>query len=43
VPFLWVIPLGVYLATFVLCFGSERIPTGAPWLLVAAAPRRRSC
>ena len=23
-PFLWVLPLGVYLVTFILCFGSER-------------------
>jgi spermidine synthase len=38
VPFLWVLPLGVYLATFVLCFASERIHRRLPYLLLAGAP-----
>jgi len=38
IPFLWVIPLGVYLASFVLCFGSGRVYRRVPWLLVAALP-----
>jgi spermidine synthase len=38
VPFLWMLPLGVYLATFVLCFGSARVYRRVPWLLVAVAP-----
>jgi spermidine synthase len=38
VPFLWMLPLGVYLATFVLCFGSEGIYRRVPYLLVAATP-----
>jgi len=38
VPFLWVLPLGVYLASFVLCFGSERSYRRIPWLLLAALP-----
>jgi hypothetical protein len=25
IPFLWVLPLGIYLLTFVLCFGSDRV------------------
>jgi hypothetical protein len=37
VPFLWVLPLGAYLATFVICFGSERIYRRVPWLVVVAA------
>ena len=37
VPFLWVLPLGVYLATFVLCFGSERVYRRAPYVLLTAA------
>jgi len=38
VPFLWMLPLGVYLASFVLCFGSGRARRRLPWLLVAGAP-----
>jgi len=38
VPFLWVLPLGVYLATFILCFASERVYRRPPYLLVMAAP-----
>jgi hypothetical protein len=36
VPFLWILPLGVYLATFVLCFGSERSHRRLPYLVLAA-------
>jgi len=38
VPFLWMLPLGAYLTTFVLCFGREQPRRRLPWLLVAAAP-----
>jgi spermidine synthase len=38
VPFLWVLPLGVYLTTFVLCFGSGRAYRRVPSLVVAGAP-----
>ena len=38
VPFLWILPLGIYLTTFVLCFGSERVYRRVPYLLVAGAP-----
>jgi spermidine synthase len=38
VPFLWILPLGVYLASFILCFGSERAYRRAPWVLLTAAP-----
>lgn len=34
VPFLWVLPLGLYLLSFVLCFDSER--WSLPWLWTAA-------
>ncbi len=41
VPFLWILPLAVYLASFILCFRSERSPSRAPlvWctVLVLAA------
>ncbi|MDG2335636.1 MAG: fused MFS/spermidine synthase [Myxococcota bacterium] len=33
VPFLWVLPLTVYLLTFVFCFWSERAYFRPPWLL----------
>ncbi len=36
VPFLWVLPLGVYLTSFILCFGSERVYRTAPYLSIAA-------
>ncbi|MCH8146185.1 MAG: hypothetical protein IIA55_15855 [Gemmatimonadetes bacterium] len=38
VPFLWIIPLAVYLATFILCFGAERDPHPTPWLILVAFP-----
>ena len=40
VPFLWVVPLGLYLATFIVCFGNERLywrPVFWPLLVLAAA------
>ncbi len=38
VPFLWILPLGCYLATFILCFGSERWyrPVLFRWALLPA-------
>ncbi len=35
VPFLWVLPLAVYLSTFILCFGSERVYRRAPCAALA--------
>jgi len=32
VPFLWMIPLTVYLATFILCFGADHTRSMIPWL-----------
>jgi hypothetical protein len=40
VPFLWMLPLGVYLVTFILCFGWPRATARSVWgpmLAVAAA------
>ena len=37
VPLLWVLPLSIYLATFILCFDSERWYSRAYFLAVAAA------
>jgi len=34
VPFLWIIPLAVYLSTFILCFSSERVYRPVPYLLI---------
>ena len=36
IPFLWVLPLAVYLATFVLCFAGERWYPRAPFVALAA-------
>lgn len=36
VPFLWILPLAVYLVTFILCFASERCYRRGPFVLVAA-------
>ena len=49
VPFLWIVPLSLYLLTFVVAFGHprtyRRLPFGAAFLLLAGtsvpAPRRR--
>jgi len=38
VPFLWMLPLGVYLTTYVLCFGSERVYRRGPYLLLTGTP-----
>jgi hypothetical protein len=37
VPFLWVLPLSLYLLSFILCFGSERSPSRVVWSGVLAA------
>ena len=40
VPFLWVLPLGLYLLSFILCFDSPRWywrPVFGPWLILAIA------
>jgi spermidine synthase len=37
VPFLWIIPLSVYLLTFILCFASARFYRRGPFALLAAA------
>lgn len=37
VPFLWIAPLTTYLATFILCFASERSPRRGLWAIVAVA------
>ena len=33
-PFLWIMPLAVYLFTFILCFSSERVYRPTPYLVV---------
>ncbi len=40
VPFLWVLPLAVYLLTFIMCFESDRWyrPTTFAWTLAVVAP-----
>ena len=38
VPFLWILPLSVYLVSFILCFGSERRTRRLPYLALAAVP-----
>ena len=35
-PFLWVLPLGLYLISFILCFGSERFYRRSLWIGLAA-------
>ena len=35
IPFLWVLPLGLYLLSFILCFGSEAAYRTSIWLTVA--------
>jgi len=37
VPFLWIVPLAIYLVTLVLCFGFERIYRRGPFLALALA------
>jgi spermidine synthase len=34
VPFLWILPLVAYLASFILCFGSERAYRRAPYVVL---------
>lgn len=38
VPFLWVLPLCVYLVTFIVCFGTERVYHRACFVLWTALP-----
>ena len=38
VPFLWILPLSVYLISFILCFRSDRRHRRVPYLLMAALP-----
>ncbi|HIF99209.1 MAG TPA: hypothetical protein EYQ54_19680, partial [Myxococcales bacterium] len=35
-PFLWIFPLGLYLISFILCFGAERFYSRPLWIGVAA-------
>jgi spermidine synthase len=35
VPFLWIVPLSIYLTTFIVCFASERFYRREVWLAVA--------
>ena len=35
VPFLWIVPLALYLITFILCFDGERWYSRQPWVLAA--------
>ena len=35
VPFLWILPLAAYLASFILCFRSERANARAPYVALA--------
>jgi len=36
VPFLWIVPLAIYLATLILCFGAPRLYRRIPFALLAA-------
>jgi len=36
VPFLWILPLAVYLTTFILCFSSERFYHRTPFVILVA-------
>ncbi|MEE3326549.1 MAG: fused MFS/spermidine synthase [Myxococcota bacterium] len=35
IPFLWVLPLGLYLLSFIICFGSESAYRRSIWLVLA--------
>lgn len=35
IPFLWIVPLAIYLMTFILCFSSERVYRRWPWVTAA--------
>jgi hypothetical protein len=37
IPFLWIVPLSLYLMTLVLCFGSERLYRRGPFMTLAVA------
>jgi len=38
VPFLWILPLSVYLVSFILCFRSERAQRRTPYLVLMLLP-----
>ena len=38
IPFLWILPLSVYLISFILCFRSDRPKRRMPYLVLAALP-----
>ncbi len=38
VPFLWILPLSIYLISFILCFGDDRPNRRVPYLVLAAGP-----
>ncbi len=38
IPFLWILPLSVYLVSFILCFRSDRPNRRLPYLVMAALP-----
>jgi hypothetical protein len=40
VPFLWIVPLAIYLATLIVCFGAPRVYRRIPFALLAAAAYR---
>ena len=40
IPMLWVIPLAIYLLTFILCFESDRWYRRAVWLITLASNSR---
>ncbi len=37
IPFLWLLPLSLYLISFIICFGNERLANRRLWLGVTAA------
>ena len=39
IPFLWVLPLALYLVTFILCFDSDRWYSRRPYSIAAAVSR----
>jgi len=36
VPFLWIVPLAIYLASLIVCFGAPRLYRWIPWVSLAA-------
>jgi hypothetical protein len=43
VPFLWVLPLSLYLLSFILCFESDRWYRRKPWAIALAAATPAAC